>query len=488
MKNKGSVTIYTLLSMILVVAALLSLLEGARYHQIRRMADLQTQLALEAIFSNYNTLLWEEYHLLACDQKDMQEVLIKVGNGRKGISENAWNLLFFQVDEAEITSNTRLTDGGGVAYVNTVAGYMEHNLLYEAAKKIYTQYEAIANLTKDSELDLSNIDKALDELKNLEEASETDGQTKIEPGKEYKNCSASTNQEIKNPLEAVKELQEVGILSLVVQDTGKLSKAKWDFANSVSKRELEKGVHPQLEERSWYHKVLLQQYLMTYLSSYGNKKENRCLSYELEYLIGQKNGDLENLQSVVGQLLMIRTAANLLYLSTDAVKQEEVRLLALALGGASLNPILINVIKAGLLTAWAFLESVLDVRGLLCGKRIPLLKNPDLWTLDIGDISTVTSGYAMAKEGAMGLTYEDYLGILLLFQEEKTLALRAMDVQEAAIRKKYELDDFRMDQLLTRAEVRISYEYHSANPLTEILQVQPGWSYTFSSKQSLGYY
>ena len=53
-KAKGSVTVFSLLSLLLVTAALFALLEGTRYQEIRRFANLQTDTALESAFSNYN--------------------------------------------------------------------------------------------------------------------------------------------------------------------------------------------------------------------------------------------------------------------------------------------------------------------------------------------------------------------------------------------------------------------------------------------------
>jgi hypothetical protein len=65
----------------------------------------------------------------------------------------------------------------------------------------------------------------------------------------------------------------------------------------------------------------------------------------------------------------------------------------------------------------------------------------------------------MAKDCSGGLDYEQYLAILLFFQDEHTLAMRAMDLQELVIQEKMNQRDFRMDTLFTQMEVEIGYQY-----------------------------
>ena len=62
--NKGGITLFTILSLVLVMSCLLTLLEGARVYELHRMAFIRSQGALESAFAKYNTCLWENYHLL----------------------------------------------------------------------------------------------------------------------------------------------------------------------------------------------------------------------------------------------------------------------------------------------------------------------------------------------------------------------------------------------------------------------------------------
>lgn len=474
-RYQGSITIFSLLSMLLVAATLLSLLEGARFWEIKRLSDLQTRLAVESMFANYSTELWGEYRLLACNQGEMEEILIRHANGRYASDEDSLNALLFQVREVDICSYTLLTDGEGAAYVAAVSSYMQDNLLYETAKELYSRYEAVEKLQESTELDLSDIDDALESME--EESQESS----------HRARHISRTGDTENPLEAIQSLMGAGLMELVIEDTDKVSKTTLDMEQAVSKRQLDRGKNPTYAESGWWEKILLQQYVLTYMSNFCDFKENHFLDYEVEYLIGGKSSDKENMKIVISQLLFIREIANFLYLTTDVSKVSAAEGLALTLVGLSANPILIETVKVGLLTAWAFAESVLDVRALLQGKRIPLLKSEESWTLEIENIASIGEGYSSAKNSKWGLTYKEYLGILLLFQEENTIAMRAMDVQEATIRQKGENPDFKMDQLIVKCFAEITYDYAPLFYALEEIIPEKGWKYETSSRVEYGY-
>ena len=114
--TKGSVTIFTTLSMVLVAATLFSLLEGMRFFEINRLSQLQTELATEAFFANYNANLWQEYHLLGSDGTNVTERLRESGNARNIARDKGLNLFLTEVETVDLESYTRITDGNGAAY------------------------------------------------------------------------------------------------------------------------------------------------------------------------------------------------------------------------------------------------------------------------------------------------------------------------------------------------------------------------------------
>lgn len=464
--QKGGITIFVILTLVLVASCLLTLLEGARGFHLRRLAEYRTEIAIEAAFSNYSSCLWKSYHLLGCDIEEVQSIVEECADG--GYVKNAMgaNLLLLKAKEVKLEEYTLLTDGEGTEYIKAISAYMQKNVLYETAKTIYDQYLSIKEILENPFTSGTEIDDALECLEEVEK--------KARGGKH------------ENPLETIKRLQKTQLLELVVPDTSKLSDKEEDLSTMVSHRELSQGSQNILREIEWSDRVLLQQYFLTYFADYTNPKDGRGFNYELEYLVGGKGSDIENLREVVNQLLAMREAVNLAYLFSDVEKMEIAQAVALALVGFTANGWIIEAVKVGLIAAWAFGESVLDVRALLQGKKIPIIKNKTTWTLEIEKLGEIANSDFVAKESSMGMNYKTYLGILLLLQKDKQLAQRGMDVQELTMQNTS--GGLKMDQLMVRGKVRIRYQYAKVFPTLSSDLKQSLWETQIVSEKEYGYY
>lgn len=477
MRQRGSVTLFAIMSMMLIASVLLTLLEGARAIEIRRLSELQTEKALESVFANYNAALWKECSLLGSDQTKLEQILRTSANGKWDSKETDLNTYVFQVDTLEVKSYTLLSDGDGKVYAAAVSEYMKDNILYESAKQLYSHYMAMKSLEETSGFDFSILEKALKGIKEAQKES-------AKKEEKVKAIRAGKQPE-KNPIEVIAELVDTGILSLMVKDIEKLSDSEINLKDTISKRALLKGKNSEIPQTDWLDRVLLQQYLLTYLSNYEKAEGENALSYEVEYLIGGKASDKGNLRAVAERLLSLRASSNLVYLLSDKAKIAEANAIALAIAGVSANPVLVNVVKLAILTAWAYAEGVLDVRAILIGKKIPLLKSKDTWTLELKNIGKITEGFWTAKESELGVGYEGYLGILILFKAEKELGMRAMDMQEFRVRQINGYEGFQMDQQVVNVKAKITYKYA---PIFSDLKKLGQWNYKVSTEASYGYY
>lgn len=472
-KNKGSITVFSLLSLLLITATLFALLEGTRYQEIRRFAQLQTDVALESVFSNYHQELWQQYRVLGTKESEAEQILLQVADAKR--QGSGVSLLRLGVESAAVSSKTLLTDEKGAVFIKCVTEYMKDNILYETVKGIYNQYESVEQLLQNSGVDLDKIDEALTELDNLKTES---GSSKGLSGKNGASNILETAQIWKDDL----------TLGLFIEDTSKLSSAKVSPGDDMFHRSLAVGDGGQEEDINWLDRILLQQYLLTYLSNYESKIEGHTLTYEAEYLIGGASKDKDNLMSVILRILAIREAANFVSLLSDPVKVEEAQSLALAIGGASLNPLILEVIHIAILTAWALGESIVDVRGLLIGKRIPFMKSSETWRLKLEDISLIGETFVTAKESKSGLSYKDYLGILLLLENESALAMKTMNVEEFTMRELTGDKTFTMDSMVVGAEAEINYRYSPVFPFLSVIDAEERWIYEVLTKRKYGYY
>lgn len=153
------------------------------------------------------------------------------------------------------------------------------------------------------------------------------------------------------------------------------------------------------------------------------------LSYEVEYVIGGKDIDEENLVFVVNRLLAIREGLNLIHILSDPDRRQEAQSLAMMITGvAGLSP-LVLLTTFFVMSIWALGESLMDIRGLLAGKRVMLFKSAEDWTLTLEHlVSMGQNGEIGTGGGERGLAYLSWLKILLFMDEIVCQEYRMMDM------------------------------------------------------------
>lgn len=159
--------------------------------------------------------------------------------------------------------------------------------------------------------------------------------------------------------------------------------------------------------------------------------EKNVLQYEVEYLIGGEPGDQSNLSAAVHQLLAIREGLNLVHILSDTAKREQARTLAMTITGlASATPLLL-VTTFFVMSVWALGESLMDLRGLLAGRRVMLLKSSEDWTLGIEQLLSMGKSRDIGTGGTeRGLDYLGWLKILLFRMSVVQQEYRMMDVMQ----------------------------------------------------------
>ncbi len=185
----------------------------------------------------------------------------------------------------------------------------------------------------------------------------------------------------------------------------------------------------------------------------GSGIQNTALQYEAEYLIAGKASDRDNLSASVQRLLAIREGLNLIHIMSDAGKRAEARNLAMLITGAGAVTPLLMVTAFFIMSVWALGESLMDVRGLLAGKRIPLFKSPEDWTLGMEALLSMGQDRKVAAGGSeKGLGYLSWLKILLFMEDIVTQEYRMMDLMQLNLMQ--EEGGFRMSNGVYQVEIR----------------------------------
>ena len=174
----------------------------------------------------------------------------------------------------------------------------------------------------------------------------------------------------------------------------------------------------------------------------GFKKEmQKGEFYELEYIIHGKEKDKDNLSGVAARLVAFREGLNLVHILSDSGKRQEARSLALTIvGGTGILP-LVWVVAFFIMAVWALGEALLDVRCLLEGKRVPVIKTASDWKMDLaGLLEMGRSGRLIDGEGGdgngSGTDYKGYLRILIFGGYDTDLVYRMLDVMQVVTARK----------------------------------------------------
>lgn len=520
---RGSMTVFAALSIMLVASFLFVLLEAAHQQQLRRVAQMNTSLVVESVFSNYCSPLWEKYQILALDNgmTEEQEPFVSWENyaadlSKESLSQRGFmrgtNHLRMDTKGAEFVAYRMLTDEDGRAYIKTISDYMRNTIGQQAIEKLAAEYQQLSSMDisdKPDDTALAGADNAIAEARRLEEekakkeeeerkkaqeAAKKAKATKKADKKAEKKAEKKAGTEAgeraiepaENPLEIIKNLWHQGTLSLVLKDAKAVSNMKEDWSDAVSKREKYTGIGLEPIQTDATDTLLFTEYLLDHFACYTSGDAAGTLAYELEYLLCGNEKDQSNLSETVQRLLAVREAANLAYLAADASKQELAYSVALSLAGVTANPGIIYAVKCGLLAAWALAESVLDVRALLSGDKIAIIKNSAQWTSDLLHLGSVFSSFGTATNCQNGLSYQRYLGFLLMMQAQK-VSYRAMNIQEHMIRSKEGFEDFCMDHLVIDAEIAMNYSSHTIFTGMEQLTRNKKRAFTIPVQQSFSY-
>lgn len=247
-------------------------------------------------------------------------------------------------------------------------------------------------------------------------------------------------------LKSIQDMCGSGLLHLVLPEDRELSTAALDLVDAPSQT-----VYSAAGARSGslVDHILVNEYCGLFFPSFRSEAGN----YEMEYLLAGQNTDRENLEQVVLRLLAVREGLNLIHILSDPIKRDEARNLALVIVGAAAITPIVFVMTFFIMCIWALGEAVMDIRSLLAGSGVVLIKTRDTWTLSLEQLLTMGSSKTVSdggKEG--GLRYLSWLKILLIVEDKSRQEYRMMDMIQKNLRQGQ--DNFRMKNCVYQAQIK----------------------------------
>lgn len=252
-------------------------------------------------------------------------------------------------------------------------------------------------------------------------------------------------------LKQVEQLYKQGLLELLLPEGKTVSKKSAQTAALPSHTESydeEDGSGKMAEH------ILFNEYCGKFFRQFCTEEavSDHALDYEIEYLLCGHTKDSDNLSEVVHRLLSVRAGLNLLHILRNTGMREEARTLASVITGAAAITPLIFVTTFFVMSVWALGEALMDVKGLLAGRKVALVKSKEDWTLSIENLIVMAkNGKPDAGGGERGLSYLSWLKILLFVMPVVRQDYRMMDVIEMNLAQ--EESGFRMRNAVYQVQI-----------------------------------
>lgn len=479
--KRGSITVFLALTLVLVLSFIFSLLEGARVYCLKSRAELVSEICMQSMFGNYHAGMWEDYHLLFLDgswqegdfsvEKFAARAVETAEENLSAASGSIWsrgsNLVFMELRDMMVNSFQLATDQEGEVFLSQVAHQMQMEAVADVLDELLNLKEHSGEAENQVEQKDQGWDQAWEAMGEAEEIGKAGGESGEgagEPGEgegasEPGGAVDSETEQMENPMEYVRELKSSSVLAMVVKDPTSLSRKALKDPVFIGGRQLAEGNWSPEADTGILDRLWLHYYIQNYFSDYTAEREKgakeKVLDYEMEYLLAGKESDTENLETVACELLGIREAMNFVTILKDAEKKSlALGIATAAVGFTGIAP-LVKAVQIGILLAWAYVESVLDVRALLSGKKVPFLKRTDQWSSDLRNCRGTIESSSESEDKGQGLTYTQYLQLLLFLLSGKTISYRCMDLIERN-------EGVSMDHMIQAAEGTFAYE---ARPL-----------------------
>lgn len=460
---KGGITIFFGMILTLILSLALTLIEGARYSAQRLAITSVYDTAANSVLASYHRQLFERYGLLFTTETKVEEQMAEVfrRNFEKdtvGHLLGVRDLLAIGLQDVKLEKMTLATDDGGKVIQRQCVACMEEKYAVTYLEKIMDLLGMVESqnlLEEDRTICYGDGEMTETELRE-ELAKVSDAQTRIP--------------------DVFHWVEKEALAFLLGQR--EYSEQRLPLEDRVSERGIVPGagLDEELEfESNQWTKFLFIEYLLDYTGNYVMPREAGFLTYQTEYLLNGKEIDGDNLWETGKSLLEIRTGANMVGILADENRSAVLKELSVSLASSVGNPELEALFFSALLVIWAEVEGIYDVRLLLKGEGVGLIKAPEEWLLDVSWITKVVQASAEEYEWILQqesqvytneaeqtkLNYEDYLRILLWFQDEEIVLSRFLDIVESDIKSITGQSDFRLenygDRFWVQSNLKSSY-------------------------------
>lgn len=451
--RKGYITVYFSIALTICLSLLIGMIYGARENAIRQKTKVSVDISIMSAFSEYQKELWEMYDLIFVDSTygyDVEPIVLSEEHLEncleRNFDEEKFSLIggkdFLKLNCVDIeTKRIRFFgDCGGQPIRDQAARVMRYKYGVGYVEDLYMKAKEAEVLTSPNELDES-FERAKEKI---------DAETDVE--------ISAWKQASDEALFSEKSVSTWGTVSAVFRDLSGISPKVLIEEDLFENHDRNTGNYDVAYEEKAEDILLFKEYVIEHFGNILDKKNESVLDYEVEYCIAGDPQDSKNLEKVLNRILLIREAANASTLAGDTARMSEIEFAAEIISSVLVNPELAPAFSSLIFFLWCYAESIADLRALMDGKKVPLIKTTEQWQTGM---SAVFGSGEVTENEENGWNYKSYLRLLLLLEDKEKLTLRVADLMETNIRAKLMNNDFRLDNCFDAWEVTayVSSEY-----------------------------
>lgn len=288
----------------------------------------------------------------------------------------------------------------------------------------------------------------------------------------FQYSDVTGNEEVKNPITALHDLLSGKISNIVLPDNSQVSKREIVEENILQwKEEQEQGLYDIMSNLDFSKNIsglfqlfspkpgestldtvkkvsaplLMLFYEEEHFSDFLNYMEadkEKCLLYELEYILFGKTSDRENIDASIEKLMLYRTVFNFVSIMSDTEKKNMAKETAVLLAGVTGLEPLIHVMETLILLVWSFDEALVDTATLLKEKEVPIMKKSSDFLVSYTDLVTLSREKVQSKAGqsggSKGIDYHQLIKILLYMGGGNKCNCRCLDLINQNIKIRYD--------------------------------------------------
>jgi hypothetical protein len=440
MGNKGYITVFLSILMASILLIGLTAIEIVGINMDKARVYEASNGAVENLKAGYNAELFKDYHLLLLDKNCM-------GKGQGALEEITKNYLEYTFQG----SNLVVSD---VAFTE-LQGVMDNDC--EELKQQIAQYMDIYE-QKELLLDIAGIVSQENTAENVRD--------KVSNGKnEDEDKEVESNWKGTDPRKTLKKLMKNGLLNLVLPEGVELSEENIDTDNLPSKNKTSDIKDTEIDFKFKNINKLEKELGDSDYENMSDIQENyygimytlECFDYllnendmghsqkcEVEYIICGKKNDYENVSSIVNRILLHRLPVNMACIMADRGKMSQVESISAVL--AFIPGVTYGAVKYLILATWSYAETIVEIKALLQGKSIQLIKTGDNWMTDINKLNKIMNIDAEDYQGKDKIDYKGFL-MLFLLENNKNMYYRICDMIELNMKEYYA--DFRISDCIS---------------------------------------